>query len=94
MRFQPVKFNIMQITRKWVKKNASYTLDGTVLDNIEKIKYIGITITNDLKWNTHISNICTTAKRTLGFLRCKMAACPRDIKDSAYKGLVIKSWNM
>ena len=38
MRFQPVKCNIMQITRKRIKKiNASYTLEGTVLDNVEKI---------------------------------------------------------
>ena len=36
MGFQPVKCNIMQITRKWIKKiNASFTLEGTVLDNIE-----------------------------------------------------------
>ena len=56
MRFQPVKCNIhvMQITRKGIKTiNASYTLEGTVLDNVENIKYLGITITNDLKWNTH-----------------------------------------
>ena len=26
--------------------------DTTVLDNVEKIKYLGITITNDLKWKT------------------------------------------
>ena len=66
VRFQPVKCNIMQITR--IKKiNASYTLKGTVLDNVEKIEYLCITITNDLKWNTHVSNICTKAKRTLCF---------------------------
>ena len=53
MRFQPVKCNIMQITKKRIKKiNASYNLEGTVLDNIENTKYLGITITNDLKWNT------------------------------------------
>ena len=53
MRFQPVKCNIMQITRKWIKKiNASYSLEGTVLEDVEKIKYLGVTITNDLKWNT------------------------------------------
>ena len=53
MRFQPVKCNIMQITRKRIKKiNASYNLVGTVLENVEKIKYLGVTITNDLKWNT------------------------------------------
>ena len=84
-----VKCNIMQITRKQIKKiNASYSLEGTVLDNVEKIKYLGVTITNDLKWNTHFSNICTKANRTLGFLRRNLAACPRDVKESAHKGLV------
>ena len=51
MRFQPVKCNIMQITRKRIKKiYASYTLEGTVLENIESIKYLGVTITNDSRW--------------------------------------------
>ena len=50
MRFQPVKCNIMQITKKRIKKNnASYTLERVILDNAEKIKHLGITITNDLK---------------------------------------------
>ena len=89
MRFQPVKCNIMQITRKRIKKiNASDSLEGTVLENVEKIKYLGVTITSDLKWNTHVSNICTKANRTLGFLRRNLAVCPRDVKESAYKGLV------
>ena len=77
-------------TRKRIKKiNASYSLEGTVLDNVEKIKYLGVTITNDLKWNIHVSNIGTKANRTLGFLRRNLAACPRDVKESAYKGLVL-----
>ena len=89
MRFQSVKCNIMHITRKRIKKiNASYTLEGTVLDNVEKIKYLGITISNDLKWNTHVSNICTKANRTLGFLKNNLAVCSKDVKESAYKGLV------
>ena len=89
MRFQPVKCNIMQITRKRIKKiNASYSLEETVLENNEKIKYLGVTITNELKWKTHVSNICTKANRTLGYLRRNLAACPRDVTESAYKGLV------
>ena len=43
MSFQPVKGNIMQIARKQIKKiNASYTLEGMVLDNVEKINYLGM----------------------------------------------------
>ena len=63
-------------------------LEGTVLGKVEKIKYFGKTITNGLKWNTHVSNICTNANRTLGFLRRNLAACPRDVIESAYKGLM------
>ena len=58
MRFQPVKCNMMQLTNKRINKiEASYTLEGTVLENVDSIKYLGVTITNDLKWNTHINNI-------------------------------------
>ena len=53
MRFHPTKYNIMKITRKRIKKfNASYNLEGTVLGLVENIKYLGITINNDLRWNT------------------------------------------
>ena len=47
-----------------------------------------LTITNDLRWNTHISNVCTKANRTLGFLRRNLYACPQEVKEAAYKGLV------
>ena len=60
MRFQPVKCNMMQLTRKRIKKiHASYTLEGTNLENVESITYLGVTITSDLRWNTHVSNVCT-----------------------------------
>ena len=89
MRFQPVKCNMMQLTRKRIKKiHASYTLEGTNLENVESIKYLGVTITTDLRWNTHVSNVCTKANRTLGFLRRNLYSCPQEVKEAAYKGLV------
>ena len=89
MRFQPVKCNIIQITRKRTNEiEASYTLEGTVLENVDSIKYLGVTITHDLRWNTHISNMCTKANRTLGFLRRNLYQCPQDVKQAIYRGLV------
>ena len=89
MRFQPVKCNMMQLTRKRIKKiHASYTLEGTNLENVESIKYLGVTITSDLRWNTHVSNVCTKANRTLGFLRRNLYPCTQEVKEAAYKGLV------
>ena len=87
MRFQPVKCNMMQLTRKRIKKiQTSYTLQGTDLENVESIKYLGVTITSDLRWNTHVSNVCTKANRTLGFLRRNLYSCPKEVKEAAYKG--------
>ena len=89
VRFQPVKCNMMQLTNKRSSKiQANYTLEGTVLENVESIKYLGVTITNDLKWNTHISNVCTKANRNLGFLRRNLYSCFPDVKEAAYKGRV------
>ena len=89
MRFQPVKCNMMQLTRKHLNKiQASYTLEGTALENVDNIKYLGVTITNDLKWNTHINNICTKDNRTLGFLRRTLFSGPQNVKEAAYKGMV------
>ena len=50
MRFQPVKCNIMQLTRKRIKNiKTVYSLEGTVLENVDNIKYFGVTISKDLK---------------------------------------------
>ena len=79
MRFQPIKCNMMQVTRKRIKKiHASYTLEGTDLENVASIKYLEVTITGDLRWNTHVSNVCTKANRTLGFLRRNLYSCPQE----------------
>ena len=89
MIFQPVKCDMMQLTRKWTKNtHASYALEGTDIESGESIKYLGVTITSDLRWNTHASNVCTKAKRTFGFLRRNLYSCPQTVKEAAYKGLV------
>ena len=81
MRFQPMKCNVMQLTRKQIRKiNAVfYSLEGTVLENVDNIKYLGVPISKDLKWNTHVSNVCTKANRTLGSLRRNLSSCLQDV---------------
>ena len=84
MRFQPVKCNMMRLTRKLTNKiQVSYTLEGTILENVENIKHLGVTITNDLRLNTHISKFCTKANRTLGSLRRTLFSRPLDVKETA-----------
>ena len=68
------------------KIQASYKLEGTVLENVESIKYLGATIPKDLKWNTctHISNVCTKVNRTLGFSRRNLFSCSQDVREAVY----------
>ena len=92
---QPVKCNIMQITRKRTNKiEASYTLEGMVLENVYSIKYLGVTITHDFRWNTHISNMCIKANRTLGFLRRNFINILRMLKRQHIGDLFTPFWNM
>ena len=67
---------------------ASHTLEGTVLKNVDSIKYLGVMITHDWRWNAHFSNMCTKANRTLCFLRQNLYQCPQGVKEAAYRGLV------
>ena len=43
---------------------------------------IGVTITYDLRWNIHISNMCIKANRTLSFLRQNLYQCPQNVIES------------
>ena len=88
MRFQSTKCNIMQITKKQNIIDYNYKLDDTVLEKVESIKYLGVTITNKLSWNSHIRNVCNKANRTLGLLKRNLSKCTKDVKMQAYKGLV------
>ena len=50
--------------------------------------YLGVMISNDLKWNVHINNICNKASSTLGFVRRNIQNCPIQTRRAAYLTLV------
>ena len=66
----------------------SYTLHDHPLPITDSTKYLGITISNDLKWNKHISNITSNANSTLGILRRNLRLSSHTVKTHAYQALV------
>jgi hypothetical protein len=46
----------------------NYTLHGYLLNSLEEVKSLGLTIRQDLKWKSCVNNICTRTNKTLGFL--------------------------
>ena len=52
------------------------------------LTYLGVDIQHDLKWNTHVNRITTSASKTLGFVRRNLSSCNKEIKAAAYIALV------
>ena len=90
MKLKLAKCKMMQLTKRLTNKiQASYTLEGTVFENLKIIKYLGVTNKHDLKWNTHTGKSCTEVNKTFfSFFRRTLFSCPQDVKEAAYKGLM------
>ena len=81
----------MRVTRHLPSNQIhfNYSLHQQVhLEHVRSAKYLGLTITDDLEWGQHISEISCKATKTLGFLRRNLALAPRHTKEVAYKTLV------
>ena len=71
-------------------KNIQFdnTLHQQRLEQFQSARYLGITISDDLDWGQHISEISAKANMTLGFHWRNLAFAPRHTKEVAYKTLV------
>ena len=50
-------------------EKALHVVGGQILTRASSQKDLGVTITSDLKWDSHIKNVVSKAYRMLGFLR-------------------------
>ena len=87
-----MKFNIdkcytMQAGRTRHNILSTYILHDDPLPITESTKYLGITISSDLKLNKHISSITSKANRTLGILRRNLKLSSHTVKTHAYQAL-------
>ena len=80
----------MSVTRHQHHKQVlfDYSLHNQTLENVQSAKYFGITITDNMDWGQHVSEISSKATETLGFPRRNLAFAPRSTKEVAYKTLV------
>ena len=73
----------MRVTRHLPRNQIhfNYSLHQQTLEQIRSAKYLGLTITDNLEWGRHVSEISCKATMTLGFLRCSLALAPRHTKE-------------
>ena len=55
---------------------------------MDSAKHLGVTISKDLSWNTHINNITASENRTLGFVKRNIRTKSKEVRSLAYNSLV------
>ena len=66
---------------------SKYFLHSIELGIVSTAKYLGVTISDDLSWGTHIANIAKKANQTFGFLKRNIKPHKQELKSTAYKTL-------
>ena len=69
MDFNQSKCKVLHISKSRNLAQYVYILHGLALEAMDHAKYLGVDISNDLSWNTHINRISTNANKTQDFLK-------------------------
>ena len=85
MEFHPKKCKLLRITNKRKIIEANYKIHGQQLELVDKAKYLGVTLTKNLSWNTHVANICAKATNTRFFLQRNLVKSDKETRLKCYK---------
>lgn len=78
MRFNAIKCYILRIKIK--------AIDST--HSVQNNPYLGMLLSKDLKWSTHITNVAKKEYSTKGILIWNLRYCPQECKKPANNSLV------
>lgn len=88
MEFNPLKCQVVHVTKRKHPIPTQYYLHGVLLESVTSAKYLGVDISSDLSWDTHINKSTKKANQTLGFLRRNVKVKSEPLKSIAYQTLV------
>ena len=75
-------------TRRRSSRDIKYYMDGVQLPVVSDFKYLGVVKSNDLTFETHISNTAKKANSRLGMLRRCLRGANANTKTLAYTAMV------
>ena len=88
MRFYETKCYLMTMHRQRVPSTFNYSLNNHFLKKVEDNPYLGVQISENLKWSTHVNKVCNRASSILGFIRRNLRHSNKNFKEQAYISLV------
>ena len=88
MCFNTKKCQTMSVCQPNQEKSVYfYTMCGEILGSVSNSPYLGVTINDNLTFDTHISKSVAKASRMLGFINRTLRSCPPKLKELAYFAL-------
>ena len=64
------------------------TLYNQILSDVKQHPYLGVLLSSDLRWNSHVNDVVKKANSTLGFVNRNLYSCSEVTKRAAYVTLV------
>ena len=69
IRFNPQKTEVMLISNTHIEDIIELRMDNTVLDIVNTHKHLGVILSSNNKWSSHIDSIINSASKQISFLR-------------------------
>lgn len=79
---------ILSFHKSTFPSNFDYRIDQETLQRVSEYKYLGVIITHNLSWSSHIDYICNKSLKKLGYLRRTLRNSPKETKLMLYKSLI------
>lgn len=88
MKFNPDKYEVLQVTNKNNRIPYDYKIHDTALAFVKSPKYLGLNISFNLSWNYLIDTTTKKANSFTALLKGKIKTCSKTIKAKCSTALV------
>ena len=66
----------------------AYYIDGQKSSPVKNHPHLGVMLSDELRWNSHVNNIVNKANKSLGFVKRDLYPSPESAKRSVYVSVV------
>ena len=88
MLFNSSKCYKMSVCRSRSPGVKDYTLYNQTLVAVQQHPYLGVLLSSDLRWNSHVDRIAKKGNSSLAFVKRNLYACSEETKRAVYVSLV------